>query len=127
TPVCNLLASGKICEEARPFVMGASLSALLKKDGGIRPIACGDVFRRDTGRALTHSIREKAFKFFAPNQMGVAAPKGAEAVIHSWREFMSRYRDDPSKVILKVDLENAYNNGDRTAILQEVKEHFPEL
>jgi hypothetical protein len=46
TLLCNFLLSGKIINEMCPFIFGASLCALKKKDGGIRPIAIGNIFRR---------------------------------------------------------------------------------
>ena len=46
----NLVADGNVPECVRPFVYGARLVALVKKDGGLRPIACGDVFRRCAGK-----------------------------------------------------------------------------
>ena len=30
-------------------------------------------------------------------------------------------------VVLKVDFENAFNSGERGAILKELEEHFPQL
>jgi Reverse transcriptase (RNA-dependent DNA polymerase) len=73
-------------------------------------------------------VREKARAYFAPNQFGVAVPMGAESCIHAWREAIS----DPSLVAeglvaLKVDLQNAFNNVDRKAMLALVHSKFPEL
>ncbi len=39
-------AKGAVSPALRPVFFGARLIGLLKKDGGFRPIACGDVFRR---------------------------------------------------------------------------------
>jgi hypothetical protein len=46
TRLCNFMFSGKIISNFTPFIYGASLCALSKKDGGIRPIAIGSTFRR---------------------------------------------------------------------------------
>jgi hypothetical protein len=43
---CNLMLTGKVNSEIRPYSYGASLCALSKKDGGIRPIAIGSSFTR---------------------------------------------------------------------------------
>jgi hypothetical protein len=43
-------------KEIQPFIAGAFLIGLSKKDGGIRPIAIGDVFRRLTGKCLASLI-----------------------------------------------------------------------
>ena len=44
TDFINHLAKGLVPSEIQPFVAGAFLIGLSKKDGGIRPIAIGDVF-----------------------------------------------------------------------------------
>jgi hypothetical protein len=80
--LCNLIASGKACRRVQPFLAGGSLTALLKKDGGIRPIAVGDVLRRLTGKALVRAQKDKLVNYFSPLQVGVAVPCGAEAVVH---------------------------------------------
>ena len=49
TDFVNFLASGLGLPEAQPFLAGAYLIGLSKKDGGIRPIAIGDIYRRLTG------------------------------------------------------------------------------
>ena len=46
TDFCNFLLSGKVCTEIVEFFYGATLCALTKKDGGLRPIAVGNTFRR---------------------------------------------------------------------------------
>ena len=58
--LCNLIASGKACKEVQPFLAGGSLTALLKKDGGIRHIGVGDVLRRLTGKALVRAPKNKS-------------------------------------------------------------------
>jgi hypothetical protein len=46
TRLCNFMFTDKINKDVLPIVYGASPCALLQKDGGIRPIAIGSVFRR---------------------------------------------------------------------------------
>ena len=46
TQLCNRMASGELGASIQPFFGGAALTALIKKAGGIRPIAVGEVFRR---------------------------------------------------------------------------------
>ena len=40
--VSELLASGLACDEIRPWITGANLHVLEKKDGGLRPVVVGD-------------------------------------------------------------------------------------
>lgn len=42
----NLVLAGEVAPLARPFFFGASLIALTKKDGGVRPITVGCTLRR---------------------------------------------------------------------------------
>ena len=42
----NAILEGKVPLELRPYFFGAKLSALKKTDGGLRPIAVGNTFRR---------------------------------------------------------------------------------
>ena len=53
TEVVALLASGKAHPAARQWICCASLTALAKPDGGLRPIAIGETLRRLTGK--THA------------------------------------------------------------------------
>ena len=46
TKLINLTGDGKIPEPLRPFFFGAKLIALIKIDGGLRPIAIGNTLRR---------------------------------------------------------------------------------
>ena len=72
----------------QPYIAGAFLSPLLKKDGGIRPVACGDLFRRISSKVLAQRAKEKAKVLLFPCQLGVAVPLGAEASIHAFREVV---------------------------------------
>jgi hypothetical protein len=47
TSFVNFLAKGNAPSEVQPYLAGAFLIGLGKKDGGIRPIAIGDIFRGD--------------------------------------------------------------------------------
>ena len=49
--VVNLLASGKAYGAARQWICCASLTALAKPDGGLRPIATGPSWGRDSREA----------------------------------------------------------------------------
>ena len=72
--LCNLIASGKVCKSVQPLLAGGSLTALLKKDGGIRPIAVGDVLRRLTGKALVRAQKAKIVGLFLPTSSWCRCP-----------------------------------------------------
>ena len=46
TTFTNFVLTGEVHVEIRPFLFGASLTALNKKDGGVRLIAVGCTLRR---------------------------------------------------------------------------------
>ena len=46
TKLINLIGDSIIPEALRPFFLGAKLIALMKIDGGLRPIAIGNTLRR---------------------------------------------------------------------------------
>ena len=108
-----------------PYMAGAALMALVKDNGGVRPIAVGEVFRRLVGKCLCASVKEDAQQYFHPLQVGVATPLGVEAAVHSARSWMQRAA--PGKGLLKLDFRNALNIVSRDVALQEVRHRFPTL
>ena len=97
TAVVQLLARGGAPPEVAPYLVGASLMALPKENGGIRPIAVGEVLRRITGKCLCAAVREEARAFFPPAQLGVACPSGVDAAVHAARAWTTRSRGDATK------------------------------
>ena len=80
----NLLAlGGHLPEFALPAFFGASLIALQKKDGGLRPIAVGSVYRRITAKVATSSVSGQIGADLRPIQLGVAKINGCEAAVHA--------------------------------------------
>ena len=69
---------------------GARLTPLAKKDGGVRPVACGEVLRRVASKCACRRLRSWGLRFFPANaQFGVGCPGGAEAVVHAARAVVS--------------------------------------
>jgi len=109
----------------QPFLAGARLIALPKKDGGVRPVAVGECFRRLVGKCLCQSTRDDARKHLWPLQSGVAVPLGVECGVHVVREWFDRNAEDESKLLLKIDFSNAFNSLDRTSFLRQLRHHLP--
>ena len=124
TKLVNLIMSGKVPESVAPFLCGARLHAANKKDGGIRPIAVGNLERRLVSKCAAFSLSNRAAAFFSPNQLGVGVRGGCEALVHSVREVLDLH---PNKMLLQVDLINAFNKADRFTAIDEVAQHFPEI
>ena len=74
---------GKLPEFVSQALCSASLSALLKKKGDIRPTAIGEVLRRLIAKCLAKEANLEAKELFQRLQLGVGVKDGAEAIIHS--------------------------------------------
>ena len=60
----------------------ASLTALFKKKGGVRPIAVGEVLRRLIAKCLASEAKSETIELFDSLQLGVGISGGAQAKIH---------------------------------------------
>ena len=107
---------------------GASLIALRKKDNGVRPIAVGEVYRRLASRLCCAAVRSELPDLFLPyGQVGVAVKGGLEAAIHSLRFHIKEHGDKEDLCLLKIDMQNAFNECDCSTFLHRVKQHFPDV
>ena len=123
----NILAKGEAPETLAPFLAGATLTALPKKDNDIRPVAVGEMWRRLTAKCLCNSYKEKARSYFFPLQIGVAQPLGTEVGLETTRQWYNRNKGNLSAILVKVDFSNAFNCVDRQAFLVQCRHHFPGL
>ena len=121
TEVVNLFPQGEVPESVRPFVCGASIMALRKPNGSLRPIAVGETIRRVTSKVAVELISDRARTILEPLQLGVKTPNGCEATIHATRLLFHKRRLDPSKTAISVDTSNAFNSVHRSAVLQSVR------
>ena len=68
------------------------MTASKKKDGGHRPIAVGDMFRRLVSRICCSAIQAKASNYLLPaGQLGVGTKGGVEACIHLARLYIDHH------------------------------------
>ena len=70
TEFANLCLTGRVSAAIQPVLCGASLCALTKKDGGIRPIAVGCTLRRLVAKAACKAVNNKIAAQFLPIQLG---------------------------------------------------------
>ena len=121
----NFVLSGNTPMQVRPFFFGASVIALNKKDGGVRPIAVGCTLRRLVAKLACMSISERMGTMLAPVQLGYGTPNGAEAAVHSARIYLDHLPSD--HVMLKIDFKNAFNYVRRDKMLEMVRQCVPEI
>ena len=98
----------------------ARLSAFQKKNGGIRPIACGGIFRRCFAALMAKAFAKEASKFFTdsvPNFMQCASGlrDGTTKCAQLLRAFDSEPSDGDQPAILEIDIVNAFNAAARQA------------
>ena len=127
TSLVQLLAKGTAPRALAPYLAGATLTALPKKDGSVRPIAVGETLRRLTAKCLCSEVKSAALEYFFPLQIGVGQPRGTEVGLQTARQWCHRNRDNTSAVFVKVDYSNAFNTVDRQTFLEQCQLHFPGL
>ena len=81
TKLVNAMAKGSVPDEVAPYLAGARLHAAIKKDGGLRPIAVGNILRQLVAKCCATKLQERAAAIFKPHQLGVGVKgRGAEYV-----------------------------------------------
>ena len=125
TAFTNLVLTGDIPAEIRPFSCEASLTALNKKDGGVRPIAVGCTLQRLVPKVASRSVMERMGQYLSPLQLGYGTPFGAEAAVHASRLYLLLL--PPDHVFLKLDFRNAFNTVRRDKILSAARDMVPEI
>jgi hypothetical protein len=107
----------------------ANLIPLSKKDGGIRPIAVGDVLRRVAGKVLLGMPDTKReLECLKPRQFGVGVPFAAEMVGMGIQRLADGHLPpDVSEAWVQgqYDVKNAYNTMHRSAFLQGARRQAP--
>ena len=56
TRLVNCIAAGNVSQVVAPFLFGANLFAVIKKSGGYRPVAVGDILRRLTSKVIMREV-----------------------------------------------------------------------
>lgn len=124
TKFSNFLLTEKVCPEIVPIFFGASLCALNKKDGGIRPIAIGCTLRRMVSKIISRYLLNPLGSKLSPIQLGFGTKYGCEAAVHATRTFLMKNKSD---ILLKIDIKNAFNTLYRENMLTAVLNQFPEV
>jgi hypothetical protein len=117
---------GKVNVKTQATFYSGNLTALMKLDGGVRPIVSGLVFRRLAAKCVMKKLRSFCEKEFRPLQMGVGTPKGCEAAVHATRAYVES-DSVQDQVLLKIDFKNAFNSVHRDVVLKLVREKVPEI
>ena len=118
TNLVNVILEGKVPFEYRPYFFGAKLIALKKPDGGLRPIAVGNTFRRLSAKCAGCHVFESRQARYGSRQVGVGTKRGAELASHVFRCLIESAQPKEN-VILKIDFENDFNSINRQFMLEK--------
>ena len=118
---------GEILEDIRSWVCGVSVMALRKLDRSLRPVAVGETLRGLSSKLAVDLTDSSVRSIPEPVQVGVQTKDGHEAVVHTTRQRTKTFCDDPDRVLVLIDLANAFNCVSRGAVLSAVRRHFPWL
>ena len=109
----------------RDLLVASRLTPLAKNDGGLRPIAVGDIiYRLATKTLLRHHFKPDSL---LPCQFGVGTKGGTEPVVRAIQRALNRTLGDPYTHLTLLDFKNAFNQVDRTQIATALKEYLPGL
>ena len=104
----------------------ASLTALSKKKGGVRPIAVSEILRRLIAKCLVKEAKSEAIELFDSIQLGVGVSGGAEAIIHSAKITYEKILNaESNEGVLQIDFRNAFNSVKRSHLLQAACDFIP--
>jgi len=136
----TLLVEDELGQDITEAAFSARLLAVIKSMAGVteenlssvpvRPIACGEIFRRLAGKIMLSRVSDEAATYLCTRkQLGVGVKGGIEAITHAVQKLIRAYLSDPithaRKVYVKADLRNAYNIFLREKMLQAARARVP--
>lgn len=96
-----------------------------KPDGGVRPIAIGQIWRRLMAKTVILITRAEPAEACGSLQLCCGLDSGVEGGIHAARQFWEAHSTEPEIGFLQVDADNAFNRLDKTAMLWVVRHEWP--
>ena len=112
--ICN----GTLPIQLREYILPSNLIPLTKLNGGIRPIAIGEIFWRASTNYILQQQRDTIRQVLSPHQFGCAVPGGTEHVIHTLQTI---HEDNTHQcAAISLDFTNAFNSLNRSFMLQQL-------
>ena len=107
TALVNRLLNVDVSDNARKLLFSGNLTALRKKDGGIRPIAVGNVLRRLASTVSCAAVTPSLARQLSPMQIGVGSQGACEAAVHAIRRYVIYHTESgqshQNRLIAKLD------------------------
>ena len=123
TYLVNTFLNGQISDFARIHFFQPISLPLGKKDGGIHPIAVGNILRRLASKVANPFASHKVSHFLRPVQLGVSVKNACEAAVHSARILTK----SPDYILEKLDIQSAFNSMRRDILLRKCLINCPEI
>ena len=123
TSLASAFAWHRLPRDVSLLMAGAKLVLLPKKDGGLRPIAVGELVRRIAGKILVTRYQASIALNLQPLQAGVACAGGMERIIHAIQVWATDSASE--EALIQVDLKNAFGCLDRVHMLNSIREICP--
>ncbi len=99
-----------------------------KKGDGVRPVAVGDTLRKLFGKRMMRSDDTiRALASLRPTQLGFNGKGACELAGTTLQACLDSLGPSEDWVCLSVDIVNAFNTIDRTAILNILRTRAPQL
>ena len=122
------MCAGKAPQAVVPSLCGATFLASKKRDGGLRPIAVGEVLHHLSSKCISKAVRLEAFEVLTPLQVGVGVQAGCESIVHAVSLVQEDSNISPElKWALLLDFSNAFNNVTRESMFHEVRARIPSM
>lgn len=109
----------------RSLVCAAALTPLLKADGGVRPVAVGELFYRLAMKAIFAANFRR--DMLSPNQFGVGSKGGVEPIVQAIHRAADHDDALPYTHLFALDAVNAFNSLQRHSLAEAVRKHAPQL
>ena len=126
----NRLLNADVSDHARKLLFSANLTDL-RKDGRIRPIAVGNAFRRLASKVGCAAVTPSLARQLSPSQIGVGIQGACEAAVHAIRRYVIDHTESgqshQNRLIVKLDLKNAFNTVRRDHLLIVCCERIPPI
>ena len=117
-------ARGEAPEVAYELCRLGRLLTPAKATGGLRPLAITAVFRRIVLRAICTVATPRAAGVLGESQYAIGKPSGVERLFHAIRVD---HGSAAGRVVVSLDLRNAFGTLSRGVMAAAVAETFPEL
>ena len=120
------IINGTLPSRARQLLTASNLFPLAKPDGGVRPVAVGEVLLRASAAWLAKIHTPAARKLLLPIQFGVGVSNGAEKMVHQLQhalEHVPMGHSETPLACISIDFKNAFNTLDRGAMIRALFSH----